>query len=219
MRAVIEASALHAVKREAMYHSGVPVGDKKLARGPIEGQTAERRPGIHLAIQRDVGKQRHSARDTVDFPDRSRPAIGDYRAEQAGHEGGVRGAAPGAVGHAIAVGIGYDDRQAVGGCGGGVDVRRARIVEREREHLADLPGRHRERLRRCNQLRSRRSAQAVKQDHAQRGAVKINVDFVDALRRRTQHIGAGKSSDRRITGWQNNLRPLRKRRRRLKQKK
>ena len=220
MRAVIEMSAVHAVERKAMDHAGVAVGDEQLARSPIESQSAERRPGIRHAGERDIGEQRDRAGDAIDFPDRSRPAVGGDGTEQAGHEGGVRCAAPRTIGTPVAVGIGNDDRQSIGRGGGGVDVRRAGVVERKREHLSDLSGRRRERLWRGNELGLRRPAHAAEIDHPQRGTVEVDVGLVETpcFRRRTQHVSAGKSGNGRVTGREYNGRTLRKRRRRLQQK-
>ena len=152
LRAVVEASAFDTVEREAMDHAGVAIGDEQLARCGIECQPTERRSGIRHAAERDIGEQSHRAGAAVDLPDRPGSAVERDRTKQARHEGGVRRAAARAIRHAVAVGIGHDDRQSVGRGGGGVDVRRVRVVERERKHLADLPRRRREGLGRSERV-------------------------------------------------------------------
>src|SRR6478672_7695930 len=70
---------------------------------------------------------------------------------------------------------------AVAWSGGGIDIWRSRVVEREREHLPDLGGAHAERFCHRDELSSRRLTELAKQDDSQRGAVKIDVAVVDAL--------------------------------------
>ena len=90
-----------------------------------------------------------------------------------------------------------------------------------REHLSDLAGRHRERLRRGDDLRLRRPAHAAEIDHAKRGAVEIDEGFIEGLRRRRaiQRLGARKTGDRGVPRLQNGRRILRLRDRNLDQQK
>ena len=103
-------------------------------------------PELRHAVEHDIGEQVTAPVSAVDLPDRARSAIQRDRSKQAGHEGCVRRAAARTIGHAIAIGIGHNDRQTVSRARGGVDVRRVGVVERERKHLADLARGRGERL-------------------------------------------------------------------------
>ena len=126
-----------------------------------------------------------------------------------------------AIRHSVAVGVGHHDGQPVGGRGGGVNIRRAGVVEREGKDLADLARGDHEGLRRGNQLRLRRPAHAGKTDHPQSGAIEIDVGFFNALRsagRRADNGRSGKARYRGIACRQNSGGILRKPDRRQEQK-
>jgi hypothetical protein len=129
--------------------------DEQQVRGLVEREPAERRTRVGRAVERHVGEQTDLAGHAVDPPDRAGTAAEIGRPEQAGHEARIGRALPGA--DEAAARSGRDDRQAVGGRRRHVDVGRRRVVERDREHLAELGGRRRERLRRLQQLRLRRA--------------------------------------------------------------
>jgi hypothetical protein len=191
-----------------MDHAGGAVGREQQMRGRIEREAAERRARIGRALEGHVGEQADLAADAVDAPDRAGTAACIGRPEQAGHEGRIGRALLGA-GEAAAS-TGRDDRQAVDRGRRHVDVRRRRVVERHREHLADLRGRRRERLRRAQELRLRLSAGRLQIDDAHRRAGEIDLGEIRwiAVRRRRGRLGAGESGHRRIAGREDSARVL-----------
>ena len=129
----------------------------------------------------DIGEQRHGAGAAIDFPDRSRPAVGSDRTEQAGHESGVRRAAARAIRH-----VHRHRRRAPRSA-----VRRRRWRRRRcsagprRRARAKRPARSGARstvngLWRGDELGLRRPAHAGKTDHPQRGTIEVDVGLVDA---------------------------------------
>lgn len=179
----------------------------------FERQAAERRSGIWHAGKHDIGEQRHRAGFAVNLPDRARPAIGDDRAEQTRHERRVRRTAARTVGHAVTIGVRHDNWQTVRRSRGRVDIRRVRVVERDRKDLTDLARGCREWLGHGNELPLRWSAHAAKPDHAQSRAVEVDIGPVEApvfrWRRRTDDDRSRKASYRGIARWQDRICTLR----------
>ena len=94
LRAVIVATKVASIHREAMDHAGFAIGDEQRIRNVVEGEAAERRSRVRPAVERDIGEQADCAGCAVDPPDRSRPTSRRRRAPQAAHERRVRLADP-----------------------------------------------------------------------------------------------------------------------------
>ncbi|HLH87572.1 MAG TPA: hypothetical protein VKX28_03860 [Xanthobacteraceae bacterium] len=201
LRAVVVAAELATAEVETMNHAGRAVRHQQAARGCIEGEPAERGAAVRGALEGDIGKERDGAGRAVDAPDRSRAAALRGRSEQPVHEG--------CAGHALmqarrrAARTRRDDRQAICGGRGGVDIGRRRVVERDAEHLADLCRGRGERLGRRDHLRHRPRARARDIDDAQRRTIEIDDGLVGRIRARLnlrRRQGAGKSADDGIAG-------------------
>ncbi len=155
---------------DAVDHPGLEVGDEQLLVGAVIGDIAERRGGVLPAIELDLGEQaRRIAGRGVEPVDRARPAGAPHARQPLLVVGGAVKAE------------GRRRRQ--------VDVRRAGVVERDAEHLADLACHDRLALRLVDpMLPERRHARRPHVDDAADGAVGIDDRHAAGAGR-----GAGKS--------------------------
>ena len=156
--AVVVAAELAAVlRRQAVDHAGLEVGDVELPRLRVVGDVTERRAGVAAAVQRDLGEVlRHVA------------GVGRQPVDRA--RAGLRPPHPG---HPVArAGL---EVQAVGGGRRHEDVGLRRVVDGDAEDLADVGRRRRRPLRhRQHVLADRRLADGAQVEDAADDAVEID---------------------------------------------
>jgi hypothetical protein len=149
---------LAAIHAEGVDHAARAVGDEELLGGGIEGEAAEAGAGIGLAVEAHIGEEARLPGAAVDPPDRARSAALLRRSEQARHEGGAGAAL--AQPRAVLP----DDRQSIGRGRREIDVGWIGVVERDAEHLADLPGGDGAGLLRIDELAAGRPAEILQRD-------------------------------------------------------